>query len=127
MVGGIEIKSDEGTTQGDPAAMPAYALGIAPLLTVLAEAAKPSVRPAENETATDIGCKEEKARQAAYADDLTGSGTIDGLKIWWDMVIEWGPFIGYYAKPSKSWLIVKPDYLEYAREVFSGSGLQSYK
>ena len=43
----------------------------------------------------DIGLKEDKARQAAYADDLTGSGTIDGLKMWWDMVIEWGPFIGY--------------------------------
>ena len=28
---------------------------------------------------------------SAYADDLTGSGTIDGLKTWWDMVIEWGP------------------------------------
>ena len=35
-----------------------------------------------------------------------------------------GPYIGYYAKPSKSWLIVKPQYLEYAREVFAGTGLQ---
>ena len=126
MVGGIEIKSDEGTTQGDPTAMPAYALGIAPLLSVLAETSKtpPHAHPATNET-TNIGFEEDKARrQAAYADDLTGSGTIDGLKTWWDMVIEWGPFIGYYAKPSKSWLIVKPEHLVYAREVFTGSGLQ---
>ena len=66
----------------------------------------------------------EKARQAAYADDLMGSGTIDELKIWWDLVIRVGPFIGYYAKPSKSWLIVKPGYLEYAKRVFARSGLQ---
>ena len=40
------------------------------------------------------------------------------------MVIDMGPYIGYYAQPSESELIVKPQFLEYAREVFAGTGLQ---
>ena len=78
VTGGIEIKSEEGTTQGDPTAMPSYPLGIAPLLMCLADP-----------------LKQNKARQAAYADDLTGSGTLQELKIWWDLVVEYGPYIGY--------------------------------
>ncbi len=105
VVGGLEIASEEGTTQGDPSAMPAYALGIVPLLLCLSQQNK----------------EERKARLAAYADDLTGSGTIDELRIWWDLVVE---YIGYNAKPSKSWLIVKEEYFEYAKSVFAGSGLQ---
>ena len=118
MVGGVEIKSDEGTTQGDPGAMPAYALGIAPLLSCLADPKQ------QKETLPIAEENERKARQSAYADDLTGSGTIDELKLWWDMVVELGPYIGYYAKPSKSWLIVKPQHLEYATLIFAGTGLQ---
>ena len=118
VVGGIEIKSEEGTTQGDPGAMPAYALGIAPLISCLAD---PNRKETSERGEDDTGGR---ARQSAYADDLTGSGTIDELKQWWDMVIELGPFIGYYAKPSKSWLIVKPQFLEHAKQVFTGTGLQ---
>ena len=35
-----------------------------------------------------------------------------------------GPKIGYYAKASKSWLIVKPQFLEKANEIFENSGLK---
>ena len=108
VTGGIEISSLEGTTQGAPSAMPVYAEGIVPLMMVLSE-------PDRND---------EKARQSAYADDLTGAGTIDQLKRWWDLVIKYGPYIGYYAKPGKSWLIVKEEYKSKAEEVFAGSGLQ---
>ena len=122
VVGGIEIKSEEGTTQGDTTAMPAYALGIAPLLVCLAE---PIDERADVMLNSDSPPRlAEKARLAAYADDLTGSGTIDALKVWWDLVVYYGPFIGYYAKPSKSWLIVKPEHKEYAEQVFAGTGLQ---
>ena len=38
--------------------------------------------------------------------------------------MKWGPFIGYYAKPEKSWLIVKQEHYEHAKEVFSRSGLK---
>ena len=40
------------------------------------------------------------------------------------MVVKYGPYIGYYAKPSKSWLIVKEQHLAYAKQVFANSGLQ---
>ncbi len=43
---------------------------------------------------------------------------------WWDLVILYGPYIGYHAKPSKSWLIVKPEHLDYAKKTFAGTGLQ---
>ena len=99
----------EGTTQGDPTAMPVYAEGILPLMSIAAEKTKEG---------------EDKARQAAYADDLAGAGTIIELKNWWDIILKYGPYIGYYAKPEKSWLIVKEQYLEQAREIFRDSGLK---
>ena len=102
MVGGLEIKSLEGTTQGDPSSMPVYAVGIIPLML---EAAEP----------TDD--RKEKARQSAYADDLAGAGTVSELKKWWDIIVEYGPYIGYYAKAEKSWLIVKPEYEEEAKHM----------
>ena len=55
VVGGIEIQSLEGTTQGDPCPMPVYAEGIIPLMLAAAEPKKKG---------------EAKARQSAYADDL---------------------------------------------------------
>ena len=47
VVGGIEIASEEGTTQGDPTAMPVYALGIRPLLICLAKPNKPDMEDDE--------------------------------------------------------------------------------
>ena len=94
-MGGIEIKSDEGTTQEDPGAVPAYALGIALLISCLAEPNRKETCAINEEINRDS--TEGRARQSTYADDLSGSGTIDELKQWWDMVIELGPFIGYYA------------------------------
>ena len=55
---------------------------------------------------------------------MAGCGTIDQLKVWWDTVIEYGPYIGYHTKPSKSWLIVKTEHLLYAETVFQGTGLK---
>ena len=73
VLGGLEIPSAEGTTQGDPTAMPTYALGIRPLLICLADPM--------NQT-KNIDSKPLIARQVAYADDLAGCGTIDQLKTW---------------------------------------------
>ena len=112
VIGGVEIASQEGTTQGDPTAMPIYALGIVPLMLIIVVISEPMNSP------------DSKARQSAYADDLSGAGKIEQLKEWWDSILYYGPFIGYYAKPSKSWLIIKEEHLLNATEVFAGTGLQ---
>ena len=109
VTGGIEISSAEGTTQGDPVAMPLYALGILPLLTSIAGFVLESNL---------------HVKQVAFADDLAGAGTLEALKIWWDAIVELGPYIGYNAEPSKSWLIVKPEFLQSAETIFTGSGLK---
>ena len=89
--------------------MPIYAIGILPLMSTIVADSLP-------ETLTQV-------KQVAFADDLTGAGTIDSVKLWWDQIITYGPYLGYNAKPSKSWLIVKNEYVDYAKEIFSNTGL----
>ena len=103
VAGGVEISSSEGTTQGDPAAMPSYAVGILPFLALI----KPEIQP-------------ELTKQVAYADDLAGGSKLEKLKNWWDKTVELGPSFGYHPKASKSWLIVKESELARAREIFNG-------
>ncbi len=107
VAGGSEITSSEGTTQGCPAAMGSYAVGILPLLAWI----KPEVDP-------------QKMKHVAYADDLGGGSKLERLRKWWDACVEHGPAIGYTPKASKSWLIVKEGQEERAREIFHGTGVQ---
>ena len=96
-VGGEELSSDEGSTQGDPMAMQAYGIGILPFLAII------------NPT------NEESMKQLAYADDLGGGSKLTILRRWWNRVVENGPKFGYFPKPSKSWLVVKTDKLQEAK------------
>ena len=57
--------------------------------------------------------------QAWFADDATAAGSLSGLCKWWPDLVKLGPAYGYHVKPSKSWLIVKPDYFNLAKEVFA--------
>ena len=98
VTGGKELLSMEGTTQGDPIAMAMYAIGILPLLNV-------------NTT----------TKRIAFADDFSGVGTLLQLKEWWLTINKHGPLIGYNPNASKSFLIVKPAYLEEAKQLFSDS------
>ena len=104
IVGGEEISSSEGTTQGDPIAMQTYGIGLTPLLNLLSR-----------------GEAEEAWKQVAFADDISGIGKLLFLRIWWDLVNKYGPLLGYYPKASKSWLIVKPGYLGEAKKMFKGT------
>ena len=106
IIGGGEIKSLEGTTQGDPLAMQFYALGTNPLLRLL-QRCVPEIK------------------QVWLADDATGAGKLDKLKLWWDKVILEGTKLGYFVNQSKSWLILKdPDELETAQNIFENSQIK---
>ena len=55
VTGGKELRSEEGTTKGDPLAMSLYAISLQPLITRLQIASE--------------------AKQCWFADDATGSGS----------------------------------------------------
>ena len=57
----------------------------------------------------------------AFADDLTGVGKIEQLKLWWDQIMKYGPYIGYNIYQQKSLLIVKDEYYNEATQLFGDS------
>ena len=101
-VGGECIMSSEGTTQGDPIAMPMYAIGVVPLLQSIAT---------------------EGAVQAWFADESGAGGKVLKLRQWWDSLTEKGPSFGYFLNAAKSVLLVKPQHYHKAVEVFAGTGV----
>jgi len=106
-LGNRVILSQEGTTQGDPLAMPLYALAVLPIITRLSADPDSSV-----------------AKQAWFADDAGAGAKLRALRQWWDLLVQVGPSFGYHPNASKTWLVVKPDHLQEARVVFDGSGVQ---
>ena len=74
--------------------------------------------PIINATETP-GCK-----QVWIADDATGIGDIDALKIWWDKISTFGPSFGYYPNEKKTKVLVKPEFEEKAREIFKKSSVE---
>ena len=62
-------------------------------------------------------------RQAWFADDATAAGSLTGLCKWWSALVSLGPAFGYNVKPSKSWLIVKAEHLDLAKNLFDGCGV----
>ena len=109
VLGGGELSSEEGTTQGDPLAMPTYTIGITPLLAAIKDDAKEDF--------------EHQTKHVAYADDIAGIEKLRKLRKWWDDIVQKGPLLGYHPKASKSWLIVKDDQYETAAAIFKGSGV----
>ena len=69
-IDGETIRSQEGTTQGDPLAMGMYALGTLSLIHEL----KP---------------------QVWFSDDATAGGKLTQLREWWDKIVSLGPTFGY--------------------------------
>ena len=95
------ILSKEGTTQGDPLAMSMYGIAILPLIKRLNNLCK----------------------QLWFADDAAAGGEINHLSEWWSKLKSLGPAFGYHPNPSKTWLLVKEEYLETAKEIFAKSGI----
>ena len=100
-VDGDVILSQEGTTQGDPLAMPMYGLATIPLIRRL-----------------DGLCK-----QIWYADDSAAIGTVEQLHAWWNRLAAEGPAFGYFPNPSKTWLVTKQRHFDEASNMFAGSGV----
>ena len=90
--GGGEIFSQEGTTQGDPLAMPWYSVNSSIMIQSL-RTSTPGVK------------------QVWLADDSGGGGQIVPLYNWYNHLSQEGKKYGYLVNGSKSWLIVKSDVL----------------
>ena len=99
VIGGEELSSSEGTTQGDPLSMPLYALAITPLITSLVNI---------------MSFQEKSVQMVAFADDFMSAGKLKDLKYWWDKLLNVGSKLGYFPQPKKSYLIVKPNLIEEA-------------
>lgn len=110
IVGGGEITSNEGTTQGDPIAMAIYGINLTPLMS--------SIKSTPNSR---------NVKHVAFADDLAGAGKIHDIKSWWENLKSSGPGVGYFPNETKSWLIVKEEHLQTANIIFKGSGLNITK
>ena len=79
-VNGDVIKSREGTTQGDPLAMPMYAIATIPLINKL----------------------KDDAQQVWHADDAAALWTTEQLRVWWDKLVKLGPGFGYFPNAVKT-------------------------
>ena len=102
------VLSEEGSTQGDVAAMGMYAVGIRPLINILNEGTDSSL-----------------CQQVWYADDSSAAGQLKEMRKWWDILNMAGPKFGYFPKPSKTILIVKNLQLfEQAEALFSDTGIK---
>ena len=101
-IDGSSLLSQEGTTQGDPLAMPMYAISITPVIRQL------------------MGL----TRQVWYADDAAAGGGLLHLRDWWSGLLSFGRHFGYHVNAAKTWLVVKQGYLAQARHIFDGTGIQ---
>ena len=104
VLGANTLLSQEGTTQGDPLAMPFYALATRPLMDA-------------------ITLDNPNLKQIWYADDATAAGKISDLRKWWDNLATIGPSFGYFVYPTKSWLITRDGLVSQASESFVDSNV----
>ena len=99
ITGGEELISAEGTTQGDPLAMSLYAISLQPLIKRLHVSSA--------------------AKQCWFADDATGSGSLQDVRKWWDELSERVPRLVTSLIPKKRWLIIQPEFKQAAMELLT--------
>ena len=90
--------SREGTTQGDPLAMPMYAVATIPLIKRIPNSVS----------------------QVWYADDAAALGS---MTEWWDNLVDLGQFFGYFANSTKTCLVTKDSSLSSATAAFAGTNV----
>ena len=59
-----------------------------------------------------------KAKKLFYADDGSGGGKLIDILDWWRFLQLNGPALGFFPDASKTWLVVKPEFEQKARELF---------
>ena len=96
--------SSEGTTKGDPLAMLFYESSLMPLFESLKD--------------------RDKYLQTWYANDSGALGPLENLVEWLSFLTENGPKYGYYPEPSKSYLVVHPNFVEKAHQLFDRFGIR---
>ena len=92
------LYSREGVMQGDPLSMLMYSIAVMPLIK-------------------SIRCKE-KYLQCWHADDSACAGKLFHIHSWLNRLLQLGPAYGYFAEPTKSFLVVTKQYEEEAKELF---------
>ena len=63
------------------------------------------------------------AKQCWYADDATGAVALKDIRKWWDKLLAASQALGYYPNAKKCWLVVKPEKLKEANDMFAGTGI----
>lgn len=99
----MRLCSKEGVTQGDPLAMPLYALATLPIIKNM---------KAENNTI-----------QSWYADDSSAQGDLKSIRNWWDKINIIGPSFGYYPQAKKTLLIVSKEDKNTADRIFKDTNV----
>ena len=110
VIGGMILSSEEGTTQGFPLSMAMYALSAVPLINKCQSVLSTDDLP--------------RAVQVWYADDAAAGGNLKPLRKFWDFLVQHGSAYGYFPKPSKTFLVVKPECRAAATKEFEGTGVQ---
>ena len=93
------LMSEEGTTQGDPFAMPMYSI--------------PLIRKLKHDV-----------KQVWYADDAYAVGSLSSLHSFWSRLTTLGPKFGYFLNAKKSWFVTKDVYLTKDKAAFENIGIQ---
>ena len=101
-----------------------------PLIDMLRPKEQPKVSVAfdlDEEGAVDVSLslsEPELPAQAWYADDSQAIGRLRAIREWWDILNARGPLFGYFPKPPKTFLVVKPHLFEEAQLMFEGTGIK---
>ena len=61
---------------------------------------------------------QERHKHNCYADDFTCPAPISHIREWLVWLLEIGPSYGYFAKPSKSIIVVKQQHLQDTKAIF---------
>ena len=62
--------------------------------------------------------------QAWFTDDATVAGQVTPLLQWWKQLLSSGPLYGYHPNAAKTYLIVKPQLYDSAKQLFQDTNVQ---